>query len=52
LSTQQIHCRDAHAETLALLESERVREVGGIMHCFTGDAAQPKPLCQDLLLGT
>ena len=24
-----IHCRDAHAETLAILEDERVGEVGG-----------------------
>lgn len=32
-----IHCRDAHEETLALLASERVSDVGGIMHCFSGD---------------
>ena len=32
-----IHCRDAHAETLAILAEERVHEVGGIMHCFSGD---------------
>jgi TatD DNase family protein len=32
-----IHCRDAHAETLAILAEERVRDVGGIMHCFSGD---------------
>lgn len=32
-----IHCRDAHAETLAILAEERVREVGGIMHCFSAD---------------
>jgi TatD DNase family protein len=32
-----VHCRDAHEETLAILESERVRDVGGIMHCFSGD---------------
>jgi TatD DNase family protein len=34
-----MHCRDAHAETLAILEEERVGEVGGIMHCFSGDVA-------------
>ncbi len=34
-----MHCRDAHAETLAILEEERVREVGGIMHCFSADVA-------------
>jgi len=32
-----IHSRDAHEDTLALLDSERVRDVGGIMHCFSGD---------------
>jgi TatD DNase family protein len=32
-----VHCRDAHAETLALLAEERVNDVGGIMHCFSGD---------------
>ena len=32
-----IHCREAHEETLAMLESERVSDVGGIMHCFSGD---------------
>jgi TatD DNase family protein len=32
-----IHCREAHAETLAILAAERVQEVGGIMHCFSGD---------------
>ena len=32
-----LHCRDAHAETLAILAEERVGEVGGVMHCFSGD---------------
>jgi TatD DNase family protein len=32
-----VHCRDAHAETLAILAEERVAEVRGIMHCFSGD---------------
>jgi TatD DNase family protein len=32
-----IHCRDAHADVLALLEDARVADVGGIMHCFSGD---------------
>ena len=32
-----VHCRDAHAETLTILAEERVNEVGGIMHCFSGD---------------
>lgn len=32
-----IHCRDAHEETLAILAEERAREIGGVMHCFSGD---------------
>jgi TatD DNase family protein len=32
-----IHCRDAHQETLAILAEERVDQVGGVMHCFSGD---------------
>ena len=31
-----VHCRDAHAETLAVLTDERAGEVGGVMHCFSG----------------
>jgi TatD DNase family protein len=34
-----VHCRDAHAEVLAILAEERVSEAGGIMHCFSGDVA-------------
>lgn len=32
-----IHCRDAHAETLEILKTGGVGDVGGIMHCFSGD---------------
>ena len=32
-----IHCRDAHAETLAILRDEKAGETGGVMHCFSGD---------------
>jgi TatD DNase family protein len=32
-----LHCRDAHAETLAILAEEHVADVGGVMHCFSGD---------------
>jgi TatD DNase family protein len=34
-----IHCRDAHDDVLAALAEARVADVGGIMHCFSGDAA-------------
>ncbi|MBI1893316.1 MAG: TatD family hydrolase [Candidatus Rokubacteria bacterium] len=33
-----IHCREAHAEVLVILQEEGARELGGIMHCFSGDA--------------
>jgi TatD DNase family protein len=42
-----IHCRDAHADTLRVLEEERVGDVRGIMHCFSGDAAIARR-CLDL----
>jgi TatD DNase family protein len=42
-----VHCRDAHAETLAILASGRVAETGGIMHCFSGDVAVARR-CLDL----
>src|SRR5216683_644869 len=28
-----VHCRDAHAETIAILAEERAGENGGVMHC-------------------
>ncbi len=42
-----IHCRDAHAETVEILSAEGVREVGGIMHCFSGGEAVARQ-CLDL----
>jgi len=32
-----IHSRDAKEDTLKILEEEHASEVGGVMHCFTGD---------------
>ncbi len=32
-----IHSRDAKEDTLEILETEGASEVGGVMHCFTGD---------------
>ncbi len=32
-----VHMRDAAANTLSLLREEKADEVGGVMHCFTGD---------------
>jgi TatD DNase family protein len=42
-----VHCRDAHADVLAILAEERAAEVGGIMHCFSGDVAVARR-CLDL----
>ncbi|MGH7308780.1 MAG: TatD family hydrolase [Candidatus Rokuibacteriota bacterium] len=42
-----IHCREAHAEIVQILTEEKVREVGGIMHCFSGDVAVARQ-CLDL----
>ena len=42
-----IHCRDAHAEALAILAEARVGEIGGVMHCFSGDVAVARA-CLDL----
>lgn len=32
-----VHTRDAAADTLAILDEERARDVGGIIHCFSED---------------
>ena len=32
-----IHSRDAREDTLQILEEESASDVGGVMHCFTGD---------------
>jgi len=34
-----VHTREAAAETLAILEEENARDVGGIIHCFSEDLA-------------
>jgi len=44
-----IHCREAYAETLTICAEERVVEVGGIMHCFSGDVEVARR-CLDLNL--
>jgi TatD DNase family protein len=35
-----IHMRDAGPDTLLILREEGAREVGGVMHCFTGSWAE------------
>ncbi len=34
-----LHCREAHADLLAICAAEGVAGVGGILHCFSGDLA-------------
>jgi TatD DNase family protein len=37
-----VHDRDAHEEVLAILREERTAEVGGVLHCFSGDLAMAR----------
>ena len=37
-----VHDRDAHGEILAILAEEGASEVGGIIHCFSGDLAMAR----------
>ena len=32
-----IHTREAHEDTLRILEEEKAAEVGGVFHCFSGN---------------
>lgn len=34
-----VHMRDANEDTLRILREEKAEEVGGVLHCFTGDLA-------------
>lgn len=42
-----IHDREAHTETFTVLSEEKAAEVGGVMHCFSGDLNFAKK-CLDL----
>ncbi len=42
-----IHDRDAHDEILSILQQEKASEVGGVLHCFSGDLALARD-CVDL----
>ena len=42
-----IHDRDAHRETLVILKEEKASEVGGVIHCFSGDYAMASA-CMDM----
>ena len=43
-----IHCRDALADTLAILREEGARDIGGVYHCFTGDVAYAEEVLDTL----
>ncbi|ROR32625.1 TatD family hydrolase [Inmirania thermothiophila] len=43
-----VHTRDAMEDTLRILEEEGAAEVGGVIHCFTGDAEEA---CRAVELG-
>ena len=42
-----IHDRDAHDEIETILREEAAREIGGVLHCFSGDLAMARR-CLDL----
>ena len=42
-----VHDRDAHDEVLAILQETNAGEIGGVLHCFSGDLAMAKA-CLDL----
>jgi TatD DNase family protein len=37
-----LHLRLAHADALAILREENARDLGGIVHCFSGDVAEAR----------
>jgi TatD DNase family protein len=37
-----IHDRDAHDDVLRILREENAAEIGGVLHCFSGDAAMAR----------
>lgn len=41
-----VHSRDASEETVHMLQEEGAGEVGGVLHCFTGDWAMAEPLLE------
>lgn len=45
-----IHDREAHQDVLKIILEEKVRDTGGIMHCFSGDWALAKKCLDNNLL--
>lgn len=42
-----IHDRDAHEDALNIIKSENAKEVGGVMHCFSGSVEMAKELLKN-----
>jgi TatD DNase family protein len=42
-----VHDRDAHGEIMTILAEEKAHEVGGVLHCFSGDLEMARA-CRDL----
>jgi TatD DNase family protein len=38
-----MHIRDAHGDAARILDEEGARDVGGVIHCFTGTLAEARP---------
>lgn len=41
-----VHDRDAHDEVLQILQEENASEVGGVLHCFSGDLAMARKVLE------
>lgn len=37
-----VHDRDAHEDVIRILEEEHASEIGGVLHCFSGDLAMAR----------
>jgi TatD DNase family protein len=42
-----VHDRDAHGRVMAILKEEKAAEVGGVLHCFSGDLRMARE-CEEL----
>ncbi|HOJ79795.1 MAG TPA: TatD family hydrolase, partial [Clostridiales bacterium] len=41
-----VHDRDAHEDTLNILKSEGARDVGGVLHCFSGSVEMAREVME------
>jgi len=39
-----IHDRDAHEDTMTIIKNEKAKEVGGVLHCFSGSVEMAREL--------